>query len=145
MRKSLINIFLKILYGIIYNRKTNVMSMQTKFTELLGVISAAQRSAAKLETGVRVEAARGRSSLSEAAKLIVQLRKDMLQTGKDLPKKTRAKKVSSDVAVEERDDVAVEERDEIPPMPELKREVTDMPELEKPQPKKKVRKPKKTN
>ena len=129
--------------------------MQTKFTDLLGVISAAQRHAAKLETGVRVEAARGRNSLSEAAKLIVQLRKDLLQAGKDVPKKTRAKKVASDVAVEE--------SDEIPPMPELKRDVTSqpqgredveqpgrdeippMPELEKPPPKKKAaRKPKKT-
>jgi hypothetical protein len=121
------------------------MSMQTKFTELLGVISAAQRSATKLDAGVRVEATRGRSSLSEASKLIVELRKNMLQAGKDVPKKTRAKKVASQDDVEpggRDDDVAVEE---IPPMPELKRDVTDMPELEKPPPKKKTgRKPKKT-
>lgn len=123
--------------------------MQTKFTELFGVISAAQRSAAKLEAGVRVEATRGRNSLSEASKLIVQLRKDLLQAGKDVPKKTNGKKKDITLQPQEPEDVEPQPQDgvvveEIPPMPELKREVTDMPELEKPQPKKKGRKPKKT-
>ena len=124
--------------------------MQTRFTELLGLIAAAQRSAARLETGVRVEAARSRSSLSEAAKLIVQLRKDLLQAGKDVPKKTRTKKVASqeteDEIIDEILDLVKSDVAEIPPMPELKREVSDMPELE-PRPKKKKapRKPKKTN
>jgi hypothetical protein len=116
------------------------MSMQTKFTELFGIISAAQRSATKLDAGVRVEATRGRSSLSEASKLIVELRKDLLQAGKDVPKKTNRKK--KEVEPQPQDGVVVEE---IPPMPELKRDVTGMPELEKPPPKKKTgRKPKKS-
>ena len=133
--------------------------MQTKFTELFGLISAAQRNAAKLETGVRVEAARGRSSLSEAAKLIVQIRKDMLQAGKDVPKKTRTKKVASEETTEDqiideildlvKSDVTAqpgERDDEIPPTPELKREVSDMPEPVKPRPKKNTgRKPKKAS
>lgn len=66
--------------------------MQAKFNELTGVLAAAQRSASKLEAGTKCESARSRNSLSQASKLITELRKMCLDASKSMPVKTKTKK-----------------------------------------------------
>ena len=65
------------------------MTLQLKFNELSGVIQAAERSSTKLEGGVRCESARCRSNLSQAGKLISELRKMCLEQSKAMPKKVK--------------------------------------------------------
>ena len=67
------------------------MSLTTKFAELTGVIAAAERSSVKLETGIKCESARARNSLSQASKLVTELRKMCLDHAKALPTKTKVK------------------------------------------------------
>ena len=69
------------------------MSLQIKFNELNGVIQAAERSSTKLEGGVKCESARCRSNLSQAGKLITELRKMCLEQSKAMPKKVKKVKV----------------------------------------------------
>ena len=69
------------------------MTLQLKFNELSGVIQAAERYSTKLEGGVRCESARCRSNLSQAGKLITELRKMCLEQSKAMPKKVKKVKV----------------------------------------------------
>ena len=69
------------------------MTLQLKFNELNGVIQAAERSSTKLEGGVRCESARCRSNLSQAGKLITELRKMCLEQSKQIPIKVKKVKV----------------------------------------------------
>ena len=69
------------------------MTLQVKFNELNGVIQAAERSSTKLEGGVRCESARCRSNLSQAGKLITELRKMCLEQSKAMPKKVKKFKI----------------------------------------------------
>ena len=69
------------------------MSLQTKFNELTGVIQEAQRSSTKLDGGVKCESARCRGGLSQAGKLITELRKMCLEQSKAMPKKVKKFKI----------------------------------------------------
>lgn len=86
--------------------------MQAKFAELSATICAAQGACTKLLNGTRCESARCRNGLSQASKMIAELRKMALDHSKSIPKKTKA------VKDKKPDDV----QDELPPPPELVRQ-----------------------
>ena len=71
--------------------------MDLKFQELNGVIAASQRCAAKLQAGTKCEGTRCRSNLSQASKIITDLRKMCLESSKAIPVKTRVVKSAESV------------------------------------------------
>lgn len=91
-------------------------SLDTKFSELAAVVAVAQRNQQKFDKGVKCEATRCRSALSQAAKLVSILRKDILEASKSMPTKT--KKPVELVPV-----------DDVPPPPELVRQSHDVVEV----------------
>ena len=115
------------------------MSLQLKFNELSGVIASAERSSTKLEGGVKCESARCRSNLSQAGKLITELRKMCLEQSKAMPKKVKKVKV-----VEPNDEPDGEPDAEVLPEPlPLERQVAvDEPLIEPSKKSKKRGKPK---